>query len=482
MPSADRCILLLADGARADVFESLLADGSLPNIQKHIVDRGSYARSVTAFASTSGPAYIPFLTGAFPGTANVPGIRWMDKRLVASKPVWNRNRYRSYCGLQSRFLTRDIESKFVSLFDHANSSVNVFGPITRGLRKGENRRPITKLLLWMRSHYDAGYKRVDAFAARLVEAALAQPFQMLFAIFPGIDGLSHHSSPHDKAVLDQYEAIDRCVGRVADKLHQSGAYESTAIGICSDHGLTETKRHLNLARTLSEIVGGRVSEYPFMWKPWTRASVQVSGNSMAHVYLNDISTVDHVVESLIAIDGIDVVLSSCEGGVSIRSMRGSAVASELDGEFCYVVDGTDPFGFDALPTSLTLEEALQLTSDTKYPDAIVQSVQLFRSRRCGDVVVTARNGVDLRGKWERPEHHSSHGSLHVDHMRTPFAFSLPLTERVMRTADTYPTILEALGKSWVETGDCRSRLAAVSSQLESSRRVPVPLLQDHPHQ
>ena len=61
-----QCIVFLADGARADVFEYLLKRGDLPNISKYIIERGFYRKAVTVFPSTTGPAYIPYLLGMYP--------------------------------------------------------------------------------------------------------------------------------------------------------------------------------------------------------------------------------------------------------------------------------------------------------------------------------------------------------------------------------------------------------------------------------
>ena len=54
-----------------------------------------------------------------------------------------------------------------------------------------------------------------------------------------------------------------------------------------------------------------------------------------------------------------------------------------------------------------------------YPDAIAQIVQLFKSPRCGDIVISAETGYDLRKDYEYPEHKSSHGSLKREHMVVP---------------------------------------------------------------
>ena len=75
----ERTIVLLADGARADVIDELATQGKLPNISAHIIEPGAKLDAVTVFPSTTGPAYFPFLTGCTPGACNVPGIRWFDK-------------------------------------------------------------------------------------------------------------------------------------------------------------------------------------------------------------------------------------------------------------------------------------------------------------------------------------------------------------------------------------------------------------------
>ena len=41
-------------------------------------------------------------------------------------------------------------------------------------------------------------------------------------------------------------------------------------------------------------------------------------------------------------------------------------------------------------------------------------VQIFKSARCGDIVISAETGYDLRRDFELPEHKSSHGSLKRD--------------------------------------------------------------------
>ena len=72
-------LIVLADGAHAATFEALLAAGELPEIKRHLIDRGCYRRGTTTFASTTGPAHIPIMTGCFAGTGGVPGYRWFER-------------------------------------------------------------------------------------------------------------------------------------------------------------------------------------------------------------------------------------------------------------------------------------------------------------------------------------------------------------------------------------------------------------------
>ena len=108
---------------------------------------------------------------------------------------------------------------------------------------------------------------------------------------------------------------------------------------------------------------------------------------------------------------------------------------------------------------MSFQESLERSFETGHPDALAQIAQLWRSRRSGDLVVSAMPGWDLRERYEHPEHLSSHGALHAGHMLVPFAASAPLTEGPMRTADVFATVLDHLGREAPAGIDGVSRLA-----------------------
>ena len=73
-----RAFLILVDGLRPDVLESELEAARLPNLAR-LTERGARTRAVSVFPTTTSVAYLPFLTGCFPGTCNIPTIRWLDR-------------------------------------------------------------------------------------------------------------------------------------------------------------------------------------------------------------------------------------------------------------------------------------------------------------------------------------------------------------------------------------------------------------------
>src|ERR1700743_2003331 len=111
-----RAFFFLLDGARTDIFEEQLGRGALPNSARSLVEPGAYRPATTVFPSVTGVAYIPYLTGMFPGRANIPGYRWFDRDRY-QKPPLSMMRFRNYHGLGSYLMDRDLSKQAVTLFE-----------------------------------------------------------------------------------------------------------------------------------------------------------------------------------------------------------------------------------------------------------------------------------------------------------------------------------------------------------------------------
>jgi Type I phosphodiesterase / nucleotide pyrophosphatase len=439
------------------------------------VERGSYRRATSTFTSTTGPAHVPILTGCFAGTAGVPGYRWFERssyRPAAWPGQWC---LRSYNGPEALLLNRDLSPRVRTLYELTRNPVNVFGVITRGVPRGNSVLGARKQALWPYVHYSRRWGAADPWAARGMLAALFVPSELRFVAFPGIDWFSHYVSPHSDGALEAYRLVDRAVGEAAAELRSSGNYEETLIVVCSDHGHTPVHAHYDLPVRLEEDFGLRVAYHSrAVFKRDPDAVACVSGNGMAHVYLRgdgwrnpgprrgDIDrTHPGLREGLLAEPAVELLAIRGEEPDSfwIESPRGLARLESWGVGVLYRPQGSDPFGWKELPERMTWEESLGLTFDSEHPDALAQIAQLFRSSRTGDLVVSAAPGYDLRERYEHPEHLSSHGALHREHMIVPVASSAPLAEGPMRTADLFPTVLRHLGREIPQGIDGVSRLA-----------------------
>lgn len=453
-----RCLMILADGAREDCFRDLLARGQLPSIEKEIVAPGGLYRGVSVFPSTTGPAYFPFLTGCFPGTLNVPGIRWLEKR--GFKP-------RSYVGIETFLINRDVQP-VPTLFDLIPKSYNIFNSVCRGTG-WRNLTRIMRIWYWYYAHLTDRWEFLDQTALQKTLRAVEHDFEFLFVVLPGIDEYSHLAHPHHEKTIEAYRFLDAAVGQIAAKLKHLRKWDGTLFWIVSDHGLSKTDTHFCVNTFLSRR-GLKPFYYPKVYHRRGRnVANMMSGNGMTHLYFKnggwsepafreDIERIDgSLLTDLAGEPAVDIVaVKRRDGGMDILSKRGKAALKFENACVSYHVHSSDPFGFPKLPEKLDRETALAQTVNTDYPDALWQLAHLFQSSRTGDVVLSAAPGYDLRLEHEIPEHKGSHGSLHREHMAVPIAVNTPIPQKYFRTADVFPTTLNLLGLAIPEPLDGQS--------------------------
>jgi hypothetical protein len=81
--------------------------------------------------------------------------------------------------------------------------------------------------------------------------------------------------------------------------------------------------------------------------------------------------------------------------------------------------------------------------------------------------VAAREGWDLRRRFEYPEHRAGHGSLVRSHMLVPLWSSEPVPTTGIRTTDVFPAMLDWIGEA-IPAGIC-----APGSWLPGAGRLAV---------
>ena len=461
-------IILVADGARPDTLERALADGALPAMARLRAEGGLHTVTST-FPSVTGPAYAPFVMGRFPGPIGLPGLRWYDRaRTRRTFP----DRTRSYVGAELRHVDGDLDPAAPTLFELAGSgggrSLAALNVIGRGLRP---REVVARSVLWAlraaRTHFCGdvgGWLAID----RDVGVALARRVRVTrpavtFAAFTGVDKTSHSDGHDAPLVRDALCIVDETAALLRADAEREGRWDETHLWIVSDHGHSPVREHEDLAELVASW-GHRVLAHPWVYRVRRPdVAVMVSGNAMAHLYLEPARrdrpwwpalgpAHGALVDRLLERPSVDLALlphspSRCEvrgrgrGGALVELTTSDAGRAR----YSYRPLDGDPLDVGASFHAVSSADAYAATRDGDYPDAVVQIAHLAGAARSGEVILSASRDWDFRCRYEPIPHLSSHGALHREHMLVPLLLNRPPARSPMRTTDVMPSALRALG-------------------------------------
>lgn len=451
-----RFIFLLIDGAPYAIFKELVENGTLPNIKKHVIARGCLKKAVSVFPSTTGPAFTPLLMGLFPGTANIPGIRWLSKTEFQNPSRFKRPGVCSYMGLDALRFEADLPAS-PTLFDFFSPASNIYNPLARGCPPDKNLTRWVKPFAYTYAHFSHRWRFVNQIACRHLCKAVEAGDRFVMCLFPAVDTFSHLSYTQSPRVLQTYREIDAAVGQLVNTLQKTNAFNETLILITSDHGMTNTHTHIDVVKQIDD-AGWRCLHYPCLWRRGATSASMVSGNGMTHLYFKNegpgwgartpfeyLQRIG-VIAALLELDGLALVAGQdTDGSIVVQNRTGKAKITCHANRFSYRFERADPLGYGVCYHNLSSREALRLTYHSAYPDALAQLWQIFQSHRTGDLVLSAANGYDLRARYEIPAHHATHGALLAEHLHIPLAMNVPIAEECIRSVDIFPTVLNLCG-------------------------------------
>ena len=450
-------IVIVADGARPDTLDAAMRSGIAPTL-KSLRSEGSLTSITSVFPSVTGPAYAPFVMGRYPGPIGLPGLRWYDRERKTCRLPGNS---RSYVGFEMRYVDRDIDPRAPTIFELAPSSLAALNVIGRGLKRadllGRNPGFVARAA---RTHFTGrvqGWLEMDReISNQVVDRIRTTHPAFVFAAFTGIDKTSH-SEGHDAPYVEQgYQIIDDTVAAIREDAESKGAWDETHVWIVSDHGHSPVVQHDDIAGLIGRL-GFRTIAHPFVFSTRGEVAVMVSGNAMAHVYLDlerrtrpwvgDLGGKWQAIrDALLARDSVDLmILPTSVGSCEIHTREeGFAVLTWNGKGISYQPATGDPLKIGA-HHELDDSEAYDVTLTSDYPDALVQISRLSDSPRSGEIILSAARDWDFRAKYEPIPHTSSHGALHRDHMLVPLLTNHPISGAPRRTVDVMPSALEALG-------------------------------------
>jgi len=449
-------VILLADGARPDTLDGALQRGDLPALAR-LRDEGGLHVVTSCFPSVTGPAYTPFLMGRFPGPVGLPGLRWFDRARTACRfPDYTR----SYVGYQMSAVYRDLDPDAPTIFELCDESLAALSVISRGLDKGRRIGAITARSAFRAAttHFRgnvAGWLDIDRDVAdQIVDRVRTDRPAFTFAALTGVDKVSHargHASP---MVLDALRIVDDTAARIREDAERDGRWEEMSLWIVSDHGHSRVAHHEDLA-ALIEAAGMRTMSHPWVYNIAPEVAVMVSGNAMAHLYLEiparsrpatRLGRFGALVEMLVERPSVDLLIAPVDGAATVQARgRGMARIWNDRAGYHYQRESGDPLGVGDDLGSASMDTEYEATLESDYPDGIVQIVHLATAPRSGEIILSAARDWDFRARYEPIPHVSSHGALHREHMLVPLLVNQRVTRLPRRTVDVMPSALTALG-------------------------------------
>jgi hypothetical protein len=480
LPGDRHGVTILTDGLRADLFREMLDAGALPNIKRHLVDRGTLVETcVGTFPSTTGPAHLPFITGLMPGDNDCPGLRWVDRE---------HRSLRDYCTLHNILFNNDFPKKNHTLFEmfHDFRTACIFDFTSRGASDLIN---VPAKTLWFMITGEMGiWNEMDRYAAEAFSKVCSGGPVPRYSLvwMPSVDHIAHFRGSRVDIIQRRIEDVDRHVGSIMKTLQDRHVYDNTLVTFVTDHGIADTGRTLDIRKTLGKyglsVLDNLTDNDQFNSLQLNNAARGVSGNAFGLLYFagkkkGRLGTMSYdwtrspeydelrsfsaggsekidLVALLRAEKGIGFVMArEKDDVVLVFSRDGEGRIERDDASLRYSFSGADPFGFAADSLSAALidgqyhgkDEWFMATRTTNFPDALFQIAQLFDSKRCGDIVVTAAPGWDLMDQG----HIASHGSIERTQIQVPCVVAGPGVKQgtipIARTIDLFPTYLRYLG-------------------------------------
>jgi arylsulfatase A-like enzyme len=375
-----------------------------------------------------------------------------------------------------RLVDLDLDPDAPTIFELVPSSIAALNVIGRGLSKdGRIGRGLRFVARTARTHFRGnvgGWLAIDRDIGNEVaeQIRVKQP-EFVFAALTGIDKSSHSAGHEAPIVRDAMRIVDETAAEIRRDAERMGRWDHMHLWIVSDHGHSPVRQHEDLAGLIRSS-GARVIAHPWVYSSTADVAVMVSGNAMAHIYLDlqkrerpwwpsRDSSWNDIAELLLSRPSVDLMIlprspRECEvhsrDGFARLSWNLSSLAVKSDGasvppdpeRISYEPVTGDPLRIGP-QRNMDNAQAYEACIASDYPDALVQIAHLAGSARSGEIILSAGREWDFRARYEPIPHVSSHGALHREHMLVPLLVNKPVAGLPRRTVDVMPSALRALG-------------------------------------
>ena len=523
-------LVIMIDGAKADVWKRYALEGRLPNVRRLFIDEGLWVEHAsTVFPTITGAALPATLTGTVPGRHGIPSLYFFD-RVQGQYPVL-------YLPLEALDWNRWLSSEVKTIWEHfegADDTMAIGPALNRG---ADSIIPVIWNIKYKPMEYRA---KVQLGLRRLRRGFLGGPPARLTVVYNGwFDHMEHYLGATAREMDEHYRAVDELIGeavRIFDAImdereRRIGRSVERYVALVSDHGHQDIGKVYSIDRFVRGAKGARVLD-----KAWTklfgvtltgtlpdsyheREVVVAAGEGHALLYFptpvmsahgTDIERldwsrrpglevlhdypysrgrVDVIAQAVASKEAVSFIVAKDweSSKVHVFSHAGEA-AIERRGEaptrasYRYqVVRGLDPLGFaDDSRVQPLLDGAFHHADEwqmatylTEHPDAVVQLFQAFDlASRAPDLYVSAAPYISIGDLVDGETSASKHGGLTKDESWSTVAFRgtgiLPTTVATARNLDVVPTMLYLLHQSYDPEGLDGKVIPEIRAMMERS--------------
>ncbi len=470
-------VVFFVDGFGRDSFERAASTGDIPNIQRHILNRG--ARVDYAYSALPTITYanaVTFITGLVPGHHGIIANRWFDPTTGRAGDYCTADTYRNvdndYTATTVYELLKAGDTVSCQAAQRRGATIPIDNIITAGINWGfENWTGIDCLVA----------QNFEEIADHATTRGRWPGF--VFAYFPGVDHVGHHYGTQSERYRAAIRGMDRELGRICEALQQAGTYDRTYLFLVADHGLADIDpkklvrineiaaqnggRPISSCMAISQnarVANGSDAVWACCGSRWSTLYLRKDGDWRTQYFTQ--SPDDPLVQrwlvgkggDLTKHPGIELIAGRASANsVWIRSGRGlSVVRREVrDGVKYYRYDPTpaDALGYldnaklrgFAAAGAHSSREWLAVVADAGLPDVVPQLPELFDSPRAGDIVFFAAGDWDFADD----EPAAAHGSISTREMLVPMVVAGPdvgagVVVPSARNCDVMPTVLDLL--------------------------------------
>jgi len=485
-PKVNQVILIILDDVRASHLFTLIGQNKLPNIAKLAKDGISCSNCITTFPSITYPCYSNIILGSYSGYypkegSGIPMYHWIAREDPATKgkkyPI-----IKTYGSARHiRKINKDIGTNVKTIFEQAGdgnfaSSLNL-------INRGSLFIPVKQFTSAsiMKEVENIFENPLDFFQEKEVP-------KVTVAYIPETDDLMHKKGFEHPDYIKEIINCERYIGSLIRTLKERGFYDSTAIGIISDHGNYKSEKMYDIEPFFKQAgltqyqpkngtgdfdaTMGSVGFFNFPGEDWHHHPTL---EKLKQFKLNNNKTINFF-EILWRIPGVKLMYyrdnenTPDKGIIHIESkdnktgkLNKGRIEYEGHGKqqkTKYIFEDKEIYSYKIYEESAklldnrahTIEEWLEGTNKIDFPMIIDQIPRYFKNPRSCDVMISTigEYGFSYEHGKSVEAHQYSHDIGLKKSMTVPFILGgspeIPKNKlKYCKTTDMVPTLLDLLG-------------------------------------